>query len=73
MVKAFQVGLIAATLGILLRQGADNTLRNTVGMMYFWIFVALARNIATVRWNAFLVVEDAEPARLVPAEAARDE
>ncbi len=43
--KSFHVGLLALTLGFLLRQAADNTLRNTAAMMFFWIFLALTRNI----------------------------
>jgi len=43
--KSFHVGLLALTLGFLVRQAADNTLRNTAAMMFFWIFLALTRNI----------------------------
>ncbi len=43
--KSFHVGLLALTLGFLVRQSADNTLRNTSTMMFFWIFLALTRNI----------------------------
>lgn len=43
--KSFQVGVIAMIVGFMMREFADNTLRNTVVMMYFWMFVAIARNI----------------------------
>lgn len=46
LVKSFQVGFLAVLLGILVREFADNTLRNTVTIIYFWIFAALARNLA---------------------------
>lgn len=44
--KCFQAGLLAVISGFLVREFADNSLRNTVMMIYFWIFVAIARNIA---------------------------
>jgi O-antigen ligase len=44
--KSFQFGLLAMTLGFLIREFADNTIRNTVVMMYFWIFVGVCRNMA---------------------------
>ena len=43
--KSFQVGLLVMVISFLVRQFADNTLRNTVMMIYFWIFVAIARNV----------------------------
>ena len=46
MGKSIQLGLLAITLGFLVREIADNTLRNTVVLLYFWIFVAMARNAA---------------------------
>lgn len=49
LAKSFQVGLLALLLGFLVRQFADNTLRNTVVMVYFWIFVALTRNISLLQ------------------------
>lgn len=66
LVKAMQVGLVAAILGVVLRQSADNTLRNTVGMMYFWIFVAVARNIADAR----ISVPPRRGARWIPQQPA---
>jgi len=44
--KGFLLGLMAVMLGFMVRQLADNTLRNTVVMIYFWAFVALVRNLA---------------------------
>ena len=44
--KSFQVGLLAVVAAFLVREFADNTLRNTVMVIYFWIFVAISRNIA---------------------------
>ena len=46
--KSFQVSLLALAVGLLVRAFADNTLRDAVVMMYFWIFVAMSRNIAQV-------------------------
>lgn len=46
LAKSFQIGLIVMIIAFLVRQFADNTLRNTVMMIYFWIFVAIARNMA---------------------------
>jgi len=48
MAKSFQVGLLAVIAAFLVRQFADNTLRNTVMVIYFWIFVAISRNIAAL-------------------------
>lgn len=47
--KSFQVGLLAIIVGFLVREFADNTLRNTVVMIYFWIFVGLVRNITQLK------------------------
>jgi len=44
--KSFQIGLLVMIASFMIRQFADNTLRNTVMMIYFWIFVAISRNIA---------------------------
>jgi len=44
--KGIQVGLLAIIVGFLVRETADNTLRSTVTMIYFWTFIALARNTA---------------------------
>lgn len=46
--KSFQLGVLAMILAFLVREFADNTLRNTVVMIYFWAFIALARNMALV-------------------------
>lgn len=48
LAKSFQVGLLATAVALLIRACADNTLRDAVVMMYFWIFVAISRNIAQV-------------------------
>lgn len=48
VVKSFQTALLACAAGILVREFADNTLRNAVVMMYFWIFIAISRNMARV-------------------------
>lgn len=45
-VRGLQVGLIAMIVGFLFREAADNTLRNTVVMIYFWLLVALIRNMS---------------------------
>lgn len=47
-VKSFQAALLAAAAGILVREFADNTLRNAVVLMYFWIFAAMTRNLAQI-------------------------
>lgn len=44
--KSFQAGLLVMASCFLVREFADNTLRNTVMMIYFWIFVAISRNMA---------------------------
>lgn len=44
--KSFQLGAFVMIAGFMVRQFADNTLRNTVMMIYFWIFIAISRNIA---------------------------
>ena len=49
VMAGFQAGLLAVTVGFLVRQTADNMLRNTVVMMYFWFFVAVARNTVWMR------------------------
>jgi len=45
IVQSFQIGVIAMMAAFLVREFADNTLRNAVVMIYFWIFIALVRNI----------------------------
>ncbi len=45
MMKCFQLGLLAMIAAFIVRSFADNTLRNTVVMIYFWIFIALVRNM----------------------------
>lgn len=46
--KSFQAALFAVAAGLLVREFADNTLRDTICMMYFWIFIAISRNMARV-------------------------
>jgi putative inorganic carbon (HCO3(-)) transporter len=46
LVSGLQVGLMALIVGFLFREFADNTLRNTVVMIYFWLLVALVRNMS---------------------------
>lgn len=60
--ESFQAALLAAAVGLLVRQCADNTLRDAVVLMYFWIFAAISRNIA-----------EAYPRRTVPLEAGGPE
>ena len=45
-VRGLQMGLMALIVGFMVRQAADNTLRNIVGMIYFWLIVALIRNMS---------------------------
>ncbi len=45
LVRSFQVGLICMMAAFLVREFADNTLRNTVVLIYFWVLVALVRNL----------------------------
>lgn len=45
LVRGLQVGLMAMIVGFLFRQFADNTLRNTVVMIYFWLLAALIRTM----------------------------
>ena len=45
LTRGFQVGLLALIVGFVIREAADNTLRNTVVMVYFWFFIAVVRNM----------------------------
>ena len=45
LTRGFQVGLLALIIGFVIREAADNTLRNTVVMVYFWFFIAVVRNM----------------------------
>ena len=58
--RSFQVGLFAMIAGFLVRELADNTLRNTVVMLYFWIFVALVRNIGLLESKKLAEAEQGE-------------
>jgi O-antigen ligase len=42
---SLQLSTVAMISGFLVRQFADNSLRNTVVMIYFWVLIALARNM----------------------------
>jgi putative inorganic carbon (HCO3(-)) transporter len=44
-VKSFQVGIMAMIAAFFVRSFADNSLRNTVVMIYFWVLIALLRNL----------------------------
>lgn len=44
-VQSLQVGILAMIAAFSVRGFADNTLRNTVVMIYFWILIALVRNL----------------------------
>ena len=46
LARGLQVGLMAMIVAFLFREFADNTMRNTVVMFYFWLFVALTRNMS---------------------------
>ncbi|MFZ5802846.1 MAG: O-antigen ligase family protein [Candidatus Omnitrophota bacterium] len=52
LARGLQIGLIAMTVGFLCREFADNTLRNTVVMIYFWLLVALVRNMSRLAARA---------------------
>lgn len=58
VIKSFQVGTLAMIAAFFVREFADNTLRNTVVMIYFWIFIALVRNISLLESDEFHDIAD---------------
>jgi putative inorganic carbon (HCO3(-)) transporter len=68
-VRGLQMGLMALIVGFMVRQAADNTLRNIVGMIYFWLIVALIRNMS--RWALLNPDFDIRP--VITENGARDE
>jgi O-antigen ligase len=69
LVRGLQLGLMAMIVGFSFREFADNTLRNTVVMVYFWLVVALIRNMSRLA----LLQPDSDLKSVVTENRTRDD